>query len=135
MAGYDIHTRMDVPIALDVQTIATDTTTNGNIIDTQGYEGIEFVLFTGTYTDGTYDVEIEQGDADDLSDATVATGEREIVGVPSQLGAANEITRVGYIGKFRYVRLNVVSASTSTGATVGGVVVRGMPKHMPTADQ
>ena len=136
MAEYDLHSNVKQEVALDSQDITTDTTTVGNIIDTRGFESLEYVIQSGTITDGTYTLVLEQGDDSGLSDAAVVPTD-EVLGVLTGFVAADDdaAKRVGSIGKKRFQRLSILSASTSTGATkVSSVAVLGHPQSAPTAE-
>ena len=131
----DLHNNVSIDVAKNVAAISTSTTTAGNVIDTKGYGAVEFVLLTGAYTDGTYTPLIEEGDAANLSDA-VAVDDANLFGTEAlaAVAAANTAKRVGYrVGKYRYVRLSVVSTSVSSGATVGAVAIKTNPDLAPTS--
>ena len=136
MAEFDLHSNIKGEVALDSQDITTDTTTVGNIIDTRGFESIEFTIQSGVITDGTYTLILEQGDDSGLSDVAVVPTD-EVLGVLTGFVAAddNATKRVGSIGKKRFQRLSILSASTSTGATrFSSVAVLGHPQSAPTAE-
>ena len=136
MSEFDLHSNVKQEVALDSQDITTDTTTVGNIIDTVGFESIEFVIQSGVITDGAYALVLEQGDDSGLSDAAVVPTD-EVLGVLTGFVAAddNAAKRVGSIGKKQFQRLSIVSTGTSTGATkFSSVAVRGHPKSAPTAE-
>ena len=114
--------------ALDATTIATDTDTNGEIIDTQGYEGGAMILRLGAYTDGTYTLKVQEGDEANLSDAADIPAAR-IVGTASALAAANAHDKLGFIADKRYVRAVVTSASTTSGALNIGQCILGYPNQ------
>ncbi len=131
----DLHNCVDDKIALDLNAITTNTTTVGNIIDTAGFESIEFVAVSKAITDGAYAFRIEDGDASNLSDAAD-------VDVSLLLGALtgfiatddNTTKRVGCISKKRYVRLSIVSTGTTVGTSMlGAVAVLGHPHHQPVS--
>lgn len=127
----DMHNNVDERVALNFQTIASDTTTAGVIIDTAGYESLEFVMQTGTVTAGDVTPLLQDGDDSGLSDvAAVATDFR--LGSLVTLDAANGITRVGYVGKKRYVRLSAVT-DNSANLQVGSIAVLGKPHSAPVA--
>lgn len=132
----DLHDNVSVSVAKNPTTISTDTTTAGVIIDTKGYGAIEFVMYTGTRTDGTYTPLIEESDDSGLSGAT-AVDDANLFGTEAgaALIASNSASRIGYrCGNKRYVRLSVVSASTSSGCTsVGAIAIKGNPDLLPTA--
>ena len=135
----DNHNDMVPAVALNLQTVSSDTTTNGNIIDLQGFESCEFVFVTGTVTDGDYAVLMHEGDAADLGDAA-AIADADLIGTEALASFAadtddNVLSKIGYKGGKRYVRLSVVSSSTSSGAVLGAVCIKGHPAHAPKSDQ
>ena len=115
---YDLHSKIKTLIALAVGNITTDTTTVGAIIDTQGFESLEFSIQSGTITDGTYTLVLEEGDDSGLSDAAVVPA-ANILGVLTGFVLTDDdaTKRVGSIGKKRYQRLSILSAGTTTGGT------------------
>jgi len=135
----DMYNNIKQLNALDIQAISTNTTTAGEIIDTQGFDSLTFIFQTGTITDGDYTVLIEEGNESDLSDAA-AVSDGDLLG--TEAGASftadtddNKTSRIGYRGNKRYVRLNVVSANTTSGATVGAIAILGHPRVVPTGNQ
>jgi hypothetical protein len=132
MSHLDMKNNVDVVNALDIQAISTDTTTNGDIIDTKDFQSITFVLQAGTLTDGTYTVNIQVGDDSGLSDAADASAD-ELIGTEPALDTSNTTGRVGLITNKRYARLQVVSTSTTSGGTLGAVCVKGHPLVAPVA--
>ena len=121
-------------VALDVQDITTNTTTVGNIIDTQGNEAIDVVLFTGTATDGDYVLSLEHGDESNLSDTTVVAAKDldALVSTVAMASADDDVSKnIGYVGKKQFIRPNIVSTNTSTGVTnFGGLVIFGRPRRV-----
>lgn len=135
MAKFDQKNELKDVNAFDIQSISTDTTTNGEIIDLQGFEACTFVFQTGTVTDGDYTVLIQEGDDSGLSDAA-AVADADLVGTEADASFSadtddNKVSSIGYIGSKRYVRFNVVSTNTSTGATVGAIALLGRPHSAP----
>ena len=131
----DLKSSLNVSVGLNFQTIATDTTTNGVIIDTVGNESLTFGLITGTITDGDYAVTIQHGDDSGLSDATTAGSDDLIGTLPSftDNGDDDKAAIVGYVGKKRYVRANIVSTNTTSGGVVGVVAIKGHATSRPTS--
>lgn len=133
MAVKDLHNQIDKRIALNVQAISTNTTTDGNIIDTQGFKSVEFLYFTGAYTDGSYSLLITEGDASNLSDGT-STGNSDVLTETTlAITAANTVKKIGYIGTKRYLRFRCVSTSVTSGATLGAICVLSDPDSSPVA--
>lgn len=130
----DMHNQIYPTVAKTVAAITTNTTTTGtNIIDTQGYNSLEFIFASGARTDGTYTPVITHGDAANLSDGA-AVDDSDLLGLESEaaISAANTVKRIGYVGNKRYVRFDIVSTSVTSGATVGAIAVRGNAELSPT---
>lgn len=132
----DLHSNIGTGIALGNQNITTNTTTVGEIIDSQGFESMEFIVSSGTITDGAYALKLEQGDDAALADAADVPA-ADILGVLTGFVAADDDTtkRVGSIGKKRYQRLSIVSTGVTTGGTnFSSVAVKGHPHSAPVAE-
>tara|TARA_R110002020_G_scaffold154083_1_gene333597 strand:- start:174 stop:584 length:411 start_codon:yes stop_codon:yes gene_type:complete len=131
----ELFSTVSASVAFNNQAISTDTTTNGNIIDTRGYESILFVMQSATLTDGTYTPLIQEGDDSGLSDAA-AVADADLTDTEADQAFAatddNATKKIAYVGSKRYVRLNIVSASTSSGGTLGAVAILGHPLAAPT---
>lgn len=135
MPSKDLHSKTKEFVALTSQTISTDTTTYGEIIDILGYESLEFFLLSGTLTDGAYAVTLQQGDDSGLSDAAdVPAAESLPDSIAFALTDDDEVKRIGTVGKKRYARLKIVSTGTSSGGVFAGVAVLSNPHHGPVAD-
>jgi len=131
----EIHYKSLVDSAFNSQAVSTDTTTAGNIIDTMTFEALEFIFQSGTITDGTYTVSLEEGDDAALADAAAVSADETLGSISFVAADDNTAKRIGYIGKKRYVRASVVSTGTSTGGTLAGSVIRVFPMHQPTPNQ
>lgn len=130
----DLHSNVSALLGLSVQNITTDTTTNGEIIDTAGFESGVWAIHSGTITDGTYTCSIWESDDDGMSGATVVPAAETLGAATFAAANDDETRRLGSIGKKQYQQLRVVSASTSSGGTnfVSSVVLSD-PHHMPIA--
>ena len=129
MAQREIHNKLYPVVAFNTQTISTDTTTNGNILDTKDFDAIQFYVTSGTLTTGTFTVLIQEGDNSGLSDvANVADADLTTTEADASFAVSDddEVKRIGYIGNKRYVRLSIVSASTANGV-IGAIAIKGYP--------
>jgi hypothetical protein len=114
-------------------TISTDATTQGIIIDRDGFESLTFAFRASSYTDGDYLPLVEDGDEANLSDA-VAVDDDFLIG--TEAGAtlsANGESKIGYNGGKRYIRISFVSSGTTTGATLDAVAILGHARSNPVA--
>ncbi len=129
---YDLHHNIGTRLALAIAVIATDTTTAGAIIDSQGFESLEFVMQTGVVTAGDVTMLIEGSDADDMAGAVAITGD-DLLGEAQVMAAADFTQRLGVIAKYRYYRLSAVT-DNSANLTVGASVILGNPQSAPVAE-
>lgn len=109
--------------------ISTDTTTASNIIDTQGFDKVTFVMICGAYTDGTYTPAVSESDDSGMSgenavaDAELTRTEADAAISAATTNSTDATGKIGYLGNKRYVTCDIVSASTSSGATVGVLAI------------
>jgi len=128
MAKFDITTGLNAAVALNQTAINSNTTTSGNVIDMLGYEGLSFYVSSATLTDGAYQVNVQHGDASNLSDAADVAAADLINAEPAFVATEdNTVKEVGYVGDKRYVRVQIVSTGVTTGGTFTALAVRGMP--------
>lgn len=131
---FELHHKSKAEIGLTDQTVGADVTVNGEIIDTAGFESLEFLAQAGTVTDGVQTLKINHGDDPALGDATVVSDE-ETLGSGSIL-ETDSPKKVGYIGKKRYAQLSVVSVGGATGAAkVSAMALLSHAHHQAVAEQ
>jgi len=130
---YDLHHNVATRVALAIAIIATDTVTNGEIIDSQGFESLEFITQTGVVTAGDVTPSVEGSDDSGMVGAVAITGEDLLNSVPQVMAASDFTQRLGVIAKYRYYRLNQTTANTAN-LTVGASVVLGNPHSAPIAE-
>ena len=137
MAEYDSVSEMKVTEALPfaVHTVVS----NGNSINTLGFESLVFAIQAGTLGTGTADFIMQEAD-DNGSGApgaftTVAAG--DMIGtLPTILATDdNKSYRIGYIGKKQWVRINNLETATWTSMIHGSIAILGNPKTGPVAAQ
>ncbi len=134
MSEFDLHTIIDDRVAMDNQEITTDTTTDGEIIDTKGFESLEFIFQAGAITDGAYAILLEEGDEANLSDAAVLPTADTLGALTGFADTDDDTTiRVGSIGKKRFQRAALVSTSTTSGGFFSAIAVLGTPHTAPVA--
>lgn len=127
-SSIDLHNELTQTVSMAPIAIATDTTTAGAIIDTQGFAGLEFVITSGVLTDGAYTVTLEEGDNSALSDTAAPSSDfltNTLASVAFALTEDGTTKSIGYVGHKRYVRLNIVSASTSSGGLFAVTAIQG----------
>ncbi|WP_242149596.1 hypothetical protein [Sphingomonas sp. BAUL-RG-20F-R05-02] len=128
------------PVVAIAPTVITDNTALvGNIIDTNGYEGVAFLFNLGVLaaTSATFAVTAEHGDAADLSDA-VAVPNSNLPGTLAlasfDQSAKNKTRKLGYTGAKRYVRIRVTPAGNNAAAPISAMALLAYPRFRPTAN-
>ena len=134
----DIRNNLE-PKLVQLDIISTDTTTDGASIDTADYDqGLVFNFLCPLYTDGTYTPVLEESATGAFAGEETAIADANMQG--TEAGAAVSaatieggiLNSIGITGTLRYVRSTIVSASTSTGATIA-VTVQGVPSIVPVS--
>jgi len=130
MASVDFKNSCVVTNALNIQTIATNTTTAGSSVDTNGYESVTLNYKLGVRTDGSYLPVVTESD-----DGTTFTAVSSdfLVGTPAALATSHGSQRIGYVGKKRYVKASFTSTSVTTGSLATADAILSSPRTAPTA--
>lgn len=126
----DLYNNIAVSNALSATAISSNTTTNGASVDLQGYESAAIVYRSNAYTDGTYTPNLQEStDGSTWTDVAAA----DILGTEAAISAANTVKKIGYNGHKRYIRLQVVSTSVTSGANISATAIRGHARSNPVA--
>lgn len=140
----DNISNIQVKRALSPASVADNTAQVSQIIDTQGYDSLAFLILIGAVADAdaTFAVLVEDGDESDLSDnAAVVDGElvkqdaSSDTGPEAQAGFIfsddNEVRKIGYIGSKRYVRLTITPSGNASAAVLAAVAILGNASQKP----
>lgn len=139
MASRDLHNNIAPKRAISPVSVADTTAQVSQIIDTKGYESLEFVIATGSIADAdaTFTVLVEDGNESNLSDAA-AVADTFLLGTEALAGFQfdddNECRKIGYIGGKRYVRLTITPVNNASAALISAVALLGNPRSAPTAN-
>jgi hypothetical protein len=114
--------------------VRANGTVNGAAVDRAANGGAEeavAVIVTGTITDGSHAVAIE--DSDDGTTGWAAVPAGQLTGSPPTVVAANDDTQfeVGIGASRRFVRVSITTTGATTGGAVAAVVVLGDMRHNP----
>jgi len=131
----DLHNHISPVNALTLTTINSNTTTNGIIIDRQGFGALEFLFRANTITDGSYAIVVQHGNDPSLSDAATVPAD-QLLGTTADAGFVaaddNKTKRIGYLGIKRYVRANIVSTGVTSGGSFVAIALKANPDIGPT---
>jgi hypothetical protein len=134
----DLMNNIDVKRAISPVSVADNTATVSEIIDTTGYKSLTFVIATGSLADAdaTFAVLVEDGDNASLTD-NAAVADAELVGTEAlaafAFGDDNECRKIGYRGAKRYVRMTITPSNNASAALIAAVAVL-EPNVLPAAN-
>ena len=133
MASQDLHSKVFMKYALNPTVISADGTILGEVLDTVDFESVELVAMMGIANGGLFNVNLQESDDDSIY-TVVATN--DLIGETIQMNSANsiEIRRVGYKGKKRYLRVELVSSGSPTATTVVANYVLSNPRSAATEE-
>jgi hypothetical protein len=112
----------------------TTGTLLGAAFDTAPYDGVTAILHVETWTDGTH--------TPSLMECATSGGSYTAVAAADLIGAFTAITangspgtkqKVTYVGKLQFVKVQIVSAGTTTGAILGADIIGGFGRKLPQA--
>lgn len=134
----DLHNNIH-PSGVACITVSDTTAVVSGIIDTQGFNSLEFLIATGTLADvdATFTVLVEDGDDSGLSDnASVADSGLLGTEADAAFTFAEDATarKIGYIGNKRYVRCTVTPVANTGSAPIAIIPLQGDPENAPTAN-
>lgn len=139
MSSRDLHNNIYPKRAISPVSVSDNTAQVSQIIDTAGFESLEFVINIGSVADAdtTFAVLVEDGDQANLSDAA-AVADAFLLGTEALAGFQfdddNELRKIGYVGGKRYVRLTITPANNASAALLSAVAILGNPRNAPTAN-
>ena len=124
MATKDQKNDIDIRVGIEPQALTTGTT-NGDDVDTRGFESVTLMFHADTAYAGT--LSLEEGDT---TTAYSAAGADDIIGTNGDAATAGDILSLGYTGSKRYVR---VVATTTTAGDASASFILGNPHVADTA--
>ena len=132
MASYEQKTSLKALKALNIASIATNTTTAGSSIDTKGFESLTLFFELGDRADGTF-LPLVQDSDDNSTFADVV--DTFLIGTEAEalLNTANTVKSIGYVGKKRYVKASIVSSAVTSGATASATAILANAAKRPVA--
>ena len=141
MASKDLHNNIYPKRGLSPVAAGTDNTAYvSQIVDTQGFESVEWLTLIGANTDAdaTFTTLVEDGDVSNLSDAA-AVADAQLLGTEALAGFQfdddNEVRKIGYVGNKRYVRVTITPANNAAGNIfLAGVWILGNARSKPSAN-
>ncbi|MFM9542320.1 hypothetical protein [Streptomyces turgidiscabies] len=117
-------------LAIATRTASANGTGVDRYLSGAAFQDAMVIVHTGTITDGTHTVEVQDSD-DNTTFAAVA--DTYLQGTEPAIVAADDdkLFVVGYKGLKRYLRVVVTAAGTTSGGTLGATVLLANPRTAP----
>ena len=119
-------------VAQSLGPAAYTASANGSGVDLQNFGAAMVVISAGTITDGTHTFEVQESDD---NSAFTAVADADLIGSEPALTSANSnsVTKIGYIGNSRYLRVAVTVAGATDGGVYEAAIVEGEPRKAPVS--
>lgn len=135
----DLMNLIDVKRVISPVSVADNTAQVGQIIDRKGFDGLTYLIATGSIADAdaTFTVLLEESNDSGMSGAT-AVADADLIGTEALAGFQfdddNECRKLGYKGNMRYTRLTITPVNNASAALLSAVAVLSSPQLAPTAN-
>lgn len=142
MTSREMHNQIET-VTSSAPAALTAVPGTGSVVDTSGFESLEFVVHVGsvsalTTVGSVYSHSDELNTADDLSSGlsgatSVDSDDLRGAAIGVTNGTADKCPSRGYTGKKRYVRQDLVLTGATAGAAivVGSCAIKGAPRKAP----
>lgn len=117
-------------LAIATRTASANGTGVDRYLNGAAFQDALVVVHTGTITDGTHAVDVQESD-DNSTFTSVAAA--ELQGTEPSIVAADDdkMFVIGYKGLKRYLRVAVTASGTTSGGTYGAHIVLANPRTAP----
>ncbi len=134
MASREIDSIVFPRIVLNITNITSNGTSGNNVaVDTSGFESAEYLFFsTVDFTDGDYVLNVFAGSSSNPALHTQVPTDDLTSSDALTITQFDELFRIGYIGKERFVSASIAATNVTVGARIGAFVILNTPRHPPT---
>jgi hypothetical protein len=134
----DLMNVIDVKRVLSPVSVADNTAQVGEVVDRKGYDGLTYIIATGSLGDAgaEFTVLLEESDASGSGYAAVA--DADLIGTEALASFIqsddNKCFKLGYKGAKRYTRMTITPTNNATASLIAAVAVLSSPQVAPTAN-
>lgn len=134
----DMHSNITVVAAIAPQTVSTTGAAGGRtsgIIDRRGYDAVEFFAARGVSAAATDTVNFLLTEANATNATFTSVADADLRGTEAgavMLGSTAAVSKLGYVGNKRYLKLKLYGLGTAT-SIVSAVAALGSPAAAPVA--
>jgi len=134
MSEFDLHSNIESRQAMRSENLNSNGTTPGEIIDTKGFEALEYVVYSADTSNGEHEILLEEGDEANFSDAVTLDSNLTLGSLDGFVpGDIRRAIHVGSIGKKRYQRLSLITTNAMSPNFMSAFAILGYPHFSPVA--
>ena len=132
MVAREIHSLIDQKVMFNTRKIvANQTSSDGIVFDSVGFESIEvFINTTAGVGDGDFTLVIKDGKTNNAGEHVVVPSD-DLIGNTITVTGENALAKQGYIGKKRFISIDIVSTNVTLGSRVGSFLIANTLHHLP----
>lgn len=134
----DLLNLIDVKRVISPVSVADNTAQVGQVVDRKGYDGLTYLIATGSLADAdaTFTVLLEESDASGSGYTAVA--DEDLIGTEALAGFTfaddDKVRKLGYKGAKRYTRLTITPANNASAALLSAIAVLSDGVSKPSAN-
>jgi len=136
----DLMNQIELRRAISPVSVGDNTPVVSQIIDRANRDALVFAIATGSLADAdaTFTVLVEDGNVANLADAAAVHDDNlsgTEAGASFQFDDDNEVRKIGYLGRKRYVRMTITPANNTGAALISAMAILGSARVLPKSDQ
>lgn len=134
----DLMNMINVKRVISPVSVADNTAQVGQVVDRIGYDGLTYLIATGSLGDAgaEFTVLLEESDASGSGYAAVA--DADLIGTEALASFIqsddDKCFKLGYKGSKRYTRMTITPTNNATASLIAAVAVLSGPMLAPTAN-
>ena len=134
----DLLNLIDVKRVISPVSVADNTAQVGQVVDRKGYDGVTYLIATGSLADAdaTFTVLLEESDVS--GSGYTAVDDADLIGTEALASFIfsddDKVRKLGYKGAKRYTRLTITPANNASAALISAVAVLSDGVSKPSAN-
>jgi hypothetical protein len=134
----DLFNNINIKRVLSPVSVADNTAQVGEVVDRQGYEGLTYVIATGSLGDAGAEFTVLLEESDASGSGYAAVSDDDLLGTEALASFIqsddNKCYKLGYKGIKRYTRMTITPTNNATASLIAAVAVLSAPSLAPTAN-
>lgn len=134
----DLFNNINIKRVLSPVSVADNTAAVGEVVDRLGYEGLTYIIATGSLGDAGAEFTVLLEECDTSGGTYAAVADDDLLGTEALASFIqsddNKCFKLGYKGIKRYTRMTITPTNNATASLIAAVAVLSAPSLAPTAN-